>query len=215
MQKDEREAITKHNFVEAVWTSQRAMAGYAQQDAHEFYILLLNLLHEAFKGVDADCRCIIHQIFSGQLQSLLTCSKCGYNTQHKETFLDLSLGLGETTLYGCLQRYTRNEAILDALSCKSCGDTGGMAKQIQIKRTPPILSIQLKRFESSREASSSKIETFVTFPSVLDIAPYLSKSTTGCLYDLIGVVVHKGQINNGHYINYSKAVDGVSYIFLM
>ena len=82
------------------------MAGYVQQDAHEFLIAILNSLHGHFKGtvklhteilnwnnyinnhclgevngstiekVDDNCQCIIHQIFAGNLQSDVTCQNC-------------------------------------------------------------------------------------------------------------------------------------------
>ena len=73
---------------------------------------------------------------------------------------------------------------------------------------------------------SSKVNTHVEFPRVLDMSRYVSSSIhngerlasstsseTGstdinlykkdnCLYDLFSVVVHIGQLNSGHYIAY-------------
>lgn len=89
-----------------MWThaSTRHLAGYEQQDAHEFLIATLNLLHNHCKGFIAfsffclnaalavptlrspamtsgaseqgRCACIIHQIFTGGLQSDVICQSC-------------------------------------------------------------------------------------------------------------------------------------------
>ena len=74
-----------------VWTHARHLAGYEQQDAHEFLIETLNVLHRHCKGQSDDskpspdsdtgqslnqCNCIIDQIFTGGLQSDVVCQFC-------------------------------------------------------------------------------------------------------------------------------------------
>ena len=77
-----------------VWTHARHLAGYEQQDAHEFLIATLDILHRHCKGLLKDgkdskfitngdashnphqCNCIIDQIFTGSLQSDVVCQKC-------------------------------------------------------------------------------------------------------------------------------------------
>lgn len=75
-----------------VWTHARHLAGYEQQDAHEFLIETLNVLHRHCQGLsDArtqppngqststnKCHCIIDQIFTGGLQSDVVCQCCKY-----------------------------------------------------------------------------------------------------------------------------------------
>lgn len=56
--------------------------GYEQQDAHEFFIATLDVLHNHCAGSNASltnnthCSCIIDQIFTGGLQSDVICQKC-------------------------------------------------------------------------------------------------------------------------------------------
>jgi ubiquitin carboxyl-terminal hydrolase 22/27/51 len=85
---------------------------------------------------------------------------------------------------------------------------------------------RFQRFEHTK-STSSKIETRVSFPTKLDINPYttsyqqlLKKSmkATGApptnyntntpanslVYELSSVIVHKGKIDSGHYVSYSR-----------
>jgi ubiquitin carboxyl-terminal hydrolase 22/27/51 len=89
-----------------------------------------------------------------------------------------------------------------------------------------IAANPFQRFEHTK-AQSSKIETRVSFPLRLDVNPYttpyqqiLKKSAkTGnspprnyntntpansVVYELSCVIVHKGKIDSGHYVNYAR-----------
>lgn len=66
-----------------IWTHARHLAGYEQQDAHEFFIATLDLLHRhCTRGTASQsnrhCSCIIDQIFTGGLQSDVVCTACRY-----------------------------------------------------------------------------------------------------------------------------------------
>ncbi|KAI9304263.1 hypothetical protein BJ944DRAFT_288758 [Cunninghamella echinulata] len=82
------------HFLQAMWMSLKELAGYAQQDAHEFFISALNHIHAGCKDQTmVDCQCIVHKTFAGLLQSNVTCSKCGNTTTTRDPMLDISLGL--------------------------------------------------------------------------------------------------------------------------
>ena len=88
------------------------MSGYAQQDAHEFFITALNQIHATSRGsTSLQCICIIHSTFAGLLQSDVKCERCGKVADKTDPMLDISLELkGETgseqtlTLASCLRR---------------------------------------------------------------------------------------------------------------
>ena len=71
-------------FLHLVWMHARHLAGYEQQDAHEFFISAIDVLHHHCGGQTptvthpGHCTCIIDQIFAGRLQSDVTCQSCGY-----------------------------------------------------------------------------------------------------------------------------------------
>jgi ubiquitin carboxyl-terminal hydrolase 22/27/51 len=90
------------------------MAGYAQRDAHECLIGLLQALHSSSRGsTNVSCNCIIHAAFAGAMQSDVRCARCGNVTSTVDPMLDVSLELKpslgtpagtELTLAGCLRR---------------------------------------------------------------------------------------------------------------
>jgi len=90
-----------------VWTQVKHLAGYEQQDAHEFFIAALNAIHknciendEEFMGNKPNgtdfnnCNCIIDRIFTGGLQSDIICSNCNNVSTKVDPFWDISLDLG-------------------------------------------------------------------------------------------------------------------------
>lgn len=147
------------------------MAGYYQHDAHEWYQYLIDKLHACTEGHENDsekgCPCFFHKTFYGKLRSSVTCDKCGNVNRTDESMIDLSLdvqiqakkramgggGSASTpTLSGCLESFTSPEKLMaDAYNCSGCGGTPQKAtKQMQIKKLPTILCMQLKvRTESS------------------------------------------------------------------
>ncbi|XP_048575832.1 ubiquitin carboxyl-terminal hydrolase 22 isoform X2 [Nematostella vectensis] len=88
-----------------VWTHARHLAGYEQQDAHEFFIAALDVLHNYCKEDAPDklavkpnnhnqCNCIIDRIFTGGLQSDVICQTCNCVSTTVDPFWDISLDLG-------------------------------------------------------------------------------------------------------------------------
>jgi ubiquitin carboxyl-terminal hydrolase 22/27/51 len=62
----------------------------------------------------------------------------------------------------------------------------------------------------------------VQFPLELNMLPYTSRAkgqdvrenfelARSCVYDLISVVVHVGEMDTGHYVSYCRVGDQVSY----
>ncbi|KAH9850308.1 cysteine proteinase [Lenzites betulinus] len=223
------------------WRSSAELSGYAQQDAHEFFITALNNIHATSRGsTSLQCICIIHSTFAGLLQSDVKCERCGKVAEKTDPMLDISLELkGEAgehdlTLASCLRRYTHPEKLGPTdYSCEKCGKAHA-SKRLSIRKLPPVLSFQFKRFEhkSVDKSAARKIEAPVRFPSSLNMAPYttlvmhkqelfkesgaappslIPDSALGPEslydYDLFAVVCHEGQIDNGHYTCYARSHD--------
>ncbi|KDQ59150.1 hypothetical protein JAAARDRAFT_715565 [Jaapia argillacea MUCL 33604] len=218
------------SFLATTWRASSELSGYAQQDAHEFFISALNQIHTTSRGsTNVSCICIIHSTFAGQLQSDVKCERCGNVTSTIDPMLDISLELktksgevatGENTLATCLKKFTQPEKLgSKEYSCAKCGKASHDAsKRLSIKKLPPVLSFQFKRFE--HKSSAQKIDTFVRFPATLNMAPYTTlvmsmkdkeNGYTGpealYEYDLFAVICHEGQIDNGHYTNYARCQD--------
>ncbi|KAH7884812.1 hypothetical protein F5I97DRAFT_2039828, partial [Phlebopus sp. FC_14] len=223
------------SFLSTTWKVSAELSGYAQQDAHEFFITALNQIHSTCRGsTNISCNCIIHQTFAGQLQSDVTCERCGNVTSTVDPMLDISLevkGKGtemsaENTLAGCLRRYTKPEKLgAKEYSCSRCTKASHEAvKRLSIRKLPPVLSFQFKRFEHKTvsKAVPQKIDTPVRFPASINMAPYTTiamnnsrKDRDGSYpgpdamyeYDLFAVINHEGQMENGHYTNFARFHD--------
>ncbi|KAJ7215547.1 hypothetical protein GGX14DRAFT_443055 [Mycena pura] len=225
-------------FLATTWRKSAELSGYAQQDAHEFFISTLNHIHSTSRGsTNVSCNCIIHSTFAGQLQSDVVCERCGNVTSTVDPMLDISLELrgrageavsGENTLAACLRRYTQPEKLgPKQYSCAKCGKAAHEAsKRLSIRKLPPVLSFQFKRFEQKTEKGATrKIDARIRFPAALNMAPYTTLvmkaaekengSPTFAYhgpaamyeYDLFAVINHEGQMNNGHYTNYARFED--------
>nr|POF15052.1 isoform 2 of ubiquitin carboxyl-terminal hydrolase 22 [Quercus suber] len=92
------------HMLQGCWKGGGGLAGYSQQDAHEYLGFILNNLHTAITSDDdaeeasskrdeKDCNCVIHQTFSGVLRSTVTCSACSNTTTALDPFMDLSLDI--------------------------------------------------------------------------------------------------------------------------
>ncbi|WOK94498.1 ubiquitin carboxyl-terminal hydrolase 2 [Canna indica] len=80
-------------------------------------------------------------------------------------------------------------------------------KRILINRTPPILTIHLKRFSQDTRGRLSKMRGHVRFHETLDLTPYLdprSEEKEKISYRLFGVVEHSGGMSGGHYVAYVR-----------
>ncbi|KAI8620523.1 hypothetical protein BC830DRAFT_1059123, partial [Chytriomyces sp. MP71] len=223
------------SFLYATWMSNSTLARYAQQDAHEFFISVLNEIHSNCSAdQNAVCRCIIHSVFQGYLQSDVTCSHCKNVTTAKDPILDLSLNikaipLGNKKKAGGSTPNIGTPLIMDPatkLTHYQCGNPGcdkssESVKHVTIKNLPPVLAIQLKRFEHSGQGS--KVDTFVKIPTNLDMTPFTTqsiqaRSSAGGLkggilesdsvpefrYTLFAVINHQGSLETGHYTAHVK-----------
>ncbi|XP_075231487.1 ubiquitin carboxyl-terminal hydrolase nonstop isoform X2 [Lycorma delicatula] len=98
----EKEPLTLHRVLHLIWTNAKHLAGYQQQDAHEFFIAMLNILHRHCKGSIQTppannpnrCTCIIDRIFTGGLQSDVVCQSCNGVSTTVDPFRDISLDIG-------------------------------------------------------------------------------------------------------------------------
>ncbi|KAF8963160.1 hypothetical protein BDZ97DRAFT_2017931 [Flammula alnicola] len=226
-------------FLATTWKASAELSGYAQQDAHEFFISALNQIHLTTRGcTNVSCNCIIHSTFAGQLQSDVKCERCGNVNSTIDPMLDISLELkgkggevasAENTLGACLRRFTQPEKLgPKEYSCGKCSKAAHEAsKRLSIRKLPPVLSFQFKRFEhkTNDKSSARKIDVAIRFPASINMAPYTTlgmkdwgKENSGTVpsypgpdmmyeYDLFAVINHEGQIDNGHYTNFARFQD--------
>ncbi|KAL3498264.1 hypothetical protein ACH5RR_040996 [Cinchona calisaya] len=202
----DRTPYSPAQFLYSWWKQSENLANYEQQDAHEFFISMLDRIHEkegkashAIKD-NGDCQCIVHRAFSGLVRSDVTCTCCGFTSSTYDPCIDISLDLdrstssctdllgktsklndntGSSTLVGCLDLFTKLEKLGSdqKLYCENCQEKQDTLKQMSIRKLPLVLCLHIKRFEHSPiKKLLRKIDRHLQFPFSLDMKPYLSSS---------------------------------------
>ncbi|ATY64789.1 ubiquitin carboxyl-terminal hydrolase [Cordyceps militaris] len=186
-------------------------------------------------GSEHSCNCIIHQTFYGKMQTTTTCQNCNSSSNTVQSFLDLSVGLDSLAqrrnkkagqkipnlgLTDCLdEEYIKSDKC--EYRCYHCASTQQARRYTSVKRLPNVLSIQLKRFEYKQgrhDHAASKVDVPVHFPLQLNMLPYTNRVRSrdsrenmelqrSCVYDLLSVVVHVGELETGHYTSYCRVGD--------
>lgn len=216
--KGARGPLALDHLLHLVWTNAKSMAGYAQKDAHEFFVETLDVLHRHCLGPSSPleithCNCIIDQIFTGGQQSDVVCLNCrGVSTTIEPISvisLELDSTITESTLTDCLERYTRAEHLCQEIFCSNCDSYQTSTKQLTVKTLPLVVSFHFKRCERGKKIDK-KISSFISFPEMLNMSPFMSNTSgtdlaTDNRYSLFAVVNHCGTaINAGHYIAYVR-----------
>lgn len=196
-------SLRPYGFKQAIGLCEEKFLGNAQQDAHEFLTILLDLLNKDLKSsLRGDDQGTIYKLFNGQYKSTIKCRTCGTKSEPKcEPFLGLSLNLPNqrSTLKKCLDTYFSESEITWA--CPKCKKNQDSIKMLDITKSPLILVIHLNR----NETGLSKKQTFVSFPWSLNLEPYISHKHKNNSYNLYAVSNHIGEsVNAGHYTSYCK-----------
>ena len=88
----------------------------------------------------------------------------------------------------------------NAMYCDTCKNSFLTTFQEKIYYGPNILILVL-----NRESRGKKYKVKLQFSLELDLTNYIENKTSGCIYDLIGVVTHMGEGASGHFIASCKS----------
>ncbi len=160
-----------------------------QQDAHEFYRLLINAMQDsaiakfsAFEKKYQDKSqinrifetSVIHRIFGGYFQSKITCQTCKNAFRTFDTMLDLSMDMYECKSVDEVLQRSNNPIILkgqdDMYKCEYCKKKTEAEKTFTIYKFPLILTLQLKRFSVRTKRIAQKQ---LRIPKNLNLMKYL------------------------------------------
>ncbi|KAF7793175.1 hypothetical protein EIP86_004284 [Pleurotus ostreatoroseus] len=181
----------------------KSLDSFLQHDVQEFNRVLQDKLETKMKGTQAEGA--IAKLFVGKMKSYIKCVNVDYESSRIEEFNDIQLNVkGMKNLYESFKDYVAVET-LD-------GDNKYMAegyglqdakKGIIFESFPPVLHLQLKRFEYDIQRDAMvKINDRHEFPFEIDLGEFLDDTADKSqpwVYKLHGVLVHSGDLHGGHY----------------
>jgi len=198
-----------------------------QQDAVEFFMTLIDTIDEALKAVGHEQVCA--RVLGGVISDQKICKTCPHRYSRQEPCSVISVDVkNHSNLMDSLAEYTKGELLEteNAYYCERCDKKVDTVKRLCVKKLPPILVIQLKRFDYDFERDAAvKFNDYFEFPRDLDMEPYTvaglarrENEAVDCepedldesivrKYKLRGMVVHSGQASGGHYYSYIKDGD--------
>ncbi|XP_074179594.1 ubiquitin carboxyl-terminal hydrolase 9X-like isoform X3 [Rhinolophus sinicus] len=201
-----------------------------QHDALEFFNSLVDSLDEALKALGHPA--MLSQVLGGSFADQKICQGCPHRYECEESFTTLNVDIrNHQNLLDSLEQYIKGDLLegANAYRCEKCDKKVDTVKRLLIKKLPPILAIQLKRFDYDWERECAiKFNDYFEFPRELDMEPYTvpsvsklegenvnpesqlvqqteqseNKTAGSTKYRLVGVLVHSGQASGGHYYSY-------------
>jgi len=172
----------------------------SQEDAQECLTYFLDNFAMATDAEGVN----IKSLFDCNLTSVLECTNCKHTSEKIDPEKIISIEINKFLTF--------EEAIANFLSveklgndelwlCEKCNMKIGTNKKLTIKGSPKYLYIHLKRFKHEyikelNKVRISKIGNPITMPDELEINNYK--------YELIGTIMHMGDLNFGHYVYYHK-----------
>ncbi|KAF2875102.1 hypothetical protein BDV95DRAFT_665713 [Massariosphaeria phaeospora] len=185
-----------------------------QMDADEFY----NLLFDQWEGqmLTPESKQLFRSFYGGQTVNQIKSKECEHVSERVESFFVVQCDVqGKANLQESLQAFVEGDVMEgdNKYKCESCGGKFVDAvKRTCLKDVPDNLIFHLKRFDFDLvEMRRAKINDYFEFPTCIDVSPYNvahlsdpSKPRQEDLFELVGVLVHSGNSENGHYYSYIR-----------
>mmetsp|Transcript_46802 Transcript_46802/g.117943 ORF Transcript_46802/g.117943 Transcript_46802/m.117943 type:complete len:1105 (-) Transcript_46802:40-3354(-) len=181
------------------WTT---FDSFTQHDVQELNRVLMDELETKMKGTSVEGT--IERLFRGSVSNYISCINVPVQSLREEHYYDISLNVkGCGDIYRSFDQYTEEE-MLDGQNQYRAEGYGlqDAKKGVRFKNLPPVLCLQLKRFEYSVKVDANvKLNDEYAFYPVIELSKYVvepEKDTSYC-YHLHAVLVHSGDVHGGHY----------------
>ncbi|KAF1812493.1 hypothetical protein P152DRAFT_473658 [Eremomyces bilateralis CBS 781.70] len=185
-----------------------------QMDVEEFF----NLLFDQWEGqmVSADDKQQFRSFFGGQTVNQIKSKECEHISERSESFIAIQCDVkGKANLFESLQAYVEGDVMEgeNKYKCESCGGKFVDAvKRSCLKEVPDNVIFHLKRFDFDLGLMQrSKINDLFEFPMTIDLSKYTvehlndpSQPIEPDIFELVGVLLHKGVAEHGHYFSYIR-----------
>ncbi|XP_036605909.1 ubiquitin carboxyl-terminal hydrolase 34-like [Trichosurus vulpecula] len=190
-----------------------------QKDMTEFFTDLITKIEE----MSPELKNTVKSLFGGVITNNVVSLDCEHVSQTAEEFYTVRCQVADMkNIYESLDEVTIKDTLEgdNMYTCSHCGKKVRAEKRACFKKLPRILSFNTMRYTFNMVTMmKEKVNTHFSFPLRLDMTPYmedflmgkcdrkegfkeevdLGKETASYEYDLIGVTVHKGTADGGHY----------------
>ncbi|KAF2497433.1 hypothetical protein BU16DRAFT_537090 [Lophium mytilinum] len=185
-----------------------------QMDADEFY----NLLFDQWEGqmLSPATKQLFRSFYGGHTVNQIKSKECEHVSERVESFFVIQCDVqGKANLQESLQSFVEGDVMEgdNKYKCESCGGRFVDAvKRTCLKDVPDNLIFHLKRFDFDLiDMRRTKINDHFEFPTEIDVSLYnvdhLSdpeKPRKEDIFELVGVLVHQGNSENGHYYSFIR-----------
>ncbi|XP_014552095.1 hypothetical protein COCVIDRAFT_30480 [Bipolaris victoriae FI3] len=184
-----------------------------QMDADEFYNSLFDQWERQL--IKEENKQEFRSFYGGQTLNQIKSKECEHVSERSEPFFAVQCDVvGKSTLQESLQAFVSGDVMEgdNKYKCESCDRYVDAVKRTCFKQVPDNLIFHLKRFEFDlADFSRRKVHDHFEFPPCIDINAYhvdsLSDPTKAHeedIFDLVGVLVHTGTCEHGHYYSYIR-----------
>lgn len=185
-----------------------------QMDVEEF----LNCLFDQWEAQmpSIEIRDTFRSFYHGSLLTQTKSKECEHVSQKEEPYSVIQCNVqGLTNLAESLQQFVQGEEMEGAnkYKCESCnGRLVDAVRRTCLGDVQDSIIFHLMRFKFDMVTMErTKLNDYFEFPLTIDMGPYKKDSMmnpesvhTPDVFNLVGVLLHSGQAESGHYISYIR-----------
>lgn len=148
---------------------------FEQHDIQELNRVLFEAMERSLKGTPSEN--FLTDLYQGTLLDQIICQECNNVKSKTDKFSDISLAIrGVNTLQEAFDKYMQPE-VMDGdnkYECETCNKRVRALKVLKLKQLPPLLTIQLLRFEFDfKLMDRTKLNSELKFPRYIDFSEFV------------------------------------------
>ncbi|XP_052272263.1 ubiquitin carboxyl-terminal hydrolase 34-like isoform X3 [Dreissena polymorpha] len=229
LQESERKAYNPRGFCKVYTMDKLPLNTGEQKDMTEFFTDLITKLEE----MGPDMKKLIKSLFGGVITNNVVSLDCEHVSRTLEEFYTVRCQVTDMkNLYESLDEVTVKDMLEgdNMYTCSKCSKKVRAEKRACFKKLPKIICFNTMRYTFNMlTMMKEKVNTHFSFPLRLEMSPYMEKNLissdkllqddedTGFVdsemggpdnenydYELIGVTVHTGTADGGHYYSFIR-----------
>ncbi|XP_066282190.1 ubiquitin carboxyl-terminal hydrolase 34-like isoform X3 [Branchiostoma lanceolatum] len=210
----ERKAYNPRNFCKVYTMDKQPINTGEQKDMTEFFTDLITKLEE----MGPELKDTVKKSFGGVITNNVVSLDCTHVSRNLEEFYTVRCQVADMkNLYESLDEVTVKDTLEgdNMYTCSQCGKKVRAEKRACFKKLPRYLCFNTMRYTFNMVTMmKEKVNTHFSFPPKLDMSVYTEdylmgeegsrQQLDGYEYELIGVTVHTGTADGGHYYSFIR-----------